>query len=349
MSTRSVDDPPSDIPFLSAFLERAARAPGLPALLEKRRGAWSRREWRDVVEEVDRLASGLTRLGVKRGDVVAIDGEINGRLLLVAAATAALGALIRSIPTRASREDRDRVVDDPSVAAVVGRGREVVAEWTQLSAQGRLIPIVFDHATAGSRAPAERVVTFERLRALAPPSGWRERLAALAAGPAPATVWIEETTDWIDGLDEILNTWVERGVTLALPELLAASDRDRRGIEPEAWLASADTLERAAERIRERLPAEGSLSSALVSSTLNGTGRFSGLVLRPRLRALFGLARLDRIEVHADGRRAPSAGANELFERLGAPPRIARKDAPASREGGVGERASLVAAEGAAS
>ena len=213
---------------------------------------------------------------------------------------------------------------------------------------GRRIPIVFDHATAGSRAPAEGVVTFEGLRALAPPSGWRERLLAPAAGPAPTTIWIEESTDWIDGLDEILNVWIDRGVTLALPELLAASDRDRREIEPEAWLASADAVERAAERIRERLPAEGSVSGALVSSVLNGTGRFSGLVLRPRLRALFGLARLDRIEVHADGRRAPSAGAHELFERLGAPPRIARDDVAASREGGVGQGAPLVAVEGAA-
>ncbi len=349
MSEINDDGVGRDAPYLRALLKRAARGPGSPAIEEKRRGGWARREWRDVVEEVDRLASGLATLGVKPGDVVAIDGEISGRILLVAAAASALGARIRSIPTRASRADRDSVVEDPAVSAVVGRGREVVAEWTQLSARGRRIPIVFDHATAGGRAPAEGVVTFDRLRALAPPSGWRDRLPAPTAGDAPVRVWIEESTDWVDGLDVILDSWVEDSIVLTLPELLAASDRDRREAEPEAWLASVDAIERAAGRIRERLPGRDASGGAWVASLLERTGGIAGKVLRPRLRALLGLARLDRIEVHADARLAPSAAASALFARLGAPPRVQRGGRASTRDGGVGGGLPFVAAEGAAS
>jgi hypothetical protein len=325
--TKTADRAEGDAPFLGALLKRAVLSSSSPALQEKRRGVWVLRQWRDVVEEVDRLAAGLAALGARPGATVAIDGEIGPRIVLAAAAASALGARLLSIPTRASRQERDRVMDDPSVALVIGRGREVVAEWVQIAASGRRIPIVFDHATAGGRAPADGVLTYDALRALAAPAGWRVALPSPPPRRAHPKLWIEESTDWTEGLEAILGVWVQGGFTLALPELLAASDRDRREIAPESWLASAETVERAAARIIERLPLEGTFSATLLGKALDSESRIGSAILRPRLRGLLGLGALDRIEVGGGDRLAPSPSAYKLFARLGAAPRAARSAA----------------------
>ena len=58
---------------LPQFLVRNAREhPGAPALREKDRGIWREWTWADYLAHVRAIALGLTRLGFRRGDKLAL-------------------------------------------------------------------------------------------------------------------------------------------------------------------------------------------------------------------------------------------------------------------------------------
>jgi len=57
------------------FFEQAARRGERPFLWTKSAGAWQPLRWREVADQVARLARGLRSLGVERGDRVALIAE----------------------------------------------------------------------------------------------------------------------------------------------------------------------------------------------------------------------------------------------------------------------------------
>jgi hypothetical protein len=207
---------------------------------------------------------------------------------------------------------------------VVGQGREVVAEWTAIAGRGRKVPIVFDHATAGGRSPAEGVVTYDGLRALGADAPFFEiEPNAVPAGTTTGKLWLEEATDWRHGLETLLADWVAEGWTLALPELLAAADRDRREAAPQRWLASVATLEQAVVRLRDRAPVGASWSARGLRRALAGQFDRGAPFLRGRLRRLLGLRHVSGIEIHAGEREVLSTETAAFFAWLGVPVKIA--------------------------
>ncbi|WP_119271813.1 AMP-binding protein [Taklimakanibacter deserti] len=282
--------------FADRLIATARRDPGAPALLHKKRGVWIVRRWGHVLDEIDRLAAGLKSLGLSPGGQVAVDGEITAQLFLVAAAIRAAGGAILSVPLSASAAELDRVLDDPSVDLVIGQGRDTVARWSEHNR--RRIPIVFDHTTPDSRPPADGIVTLANLRTLGEPARWSIGKVVPASGRSLPVTWFEESTDWFDGLDILLDHWVASGEPVGLPELLAAASRDRLELAPESWIASPARLEFNERAIRERLPERNSLAGRLVDGALRG-GRAPWFSLtRYRLRNRLGLGRLAYIDVH---------------------------------------------------
>lgn len=298
--------------FVDRLIATARRDPGEPALLHKKRGVWVLRRWGHVLDEIDRLASGLKHLGLSPGGQVAVDGEITAQLFLATAAIRAAGGRILSIPLSASAAELDRVLDDPSVDLVIGQGRDTVARWSERNK--RRIPIIFDHTTPDSRPPADGIVTLAHLRNVGEPARWSANMVVPANSRSLPATWFEETTDWADGLDILLDHWVTSGEPVALPELLAAASRDRLELAPRNWIASLARLEFNERAIRERLPERSSLAGRLVDGALRGARAPWFTLTRLRLRSRLGLKRLARIDVHAghEPGRAPA-----LFHQLG--------------------------------
>lgn len=300
--------------FADRLIATARRNAGSPALLHKRRGAWVMRRWSNVLAEIDRLAGGLRHLGHSAGGQVAVDGEITARLFLAGAAIRAVGGRILAVPLSASAEELDHVLDDPSVDLVIGQGRETVARWSEASRPRRSVPIVFDHATPDSRPPAAGIITLAALGTFGERAGWSKDLGAQPRGGALPVTWSEESTDWREGLDILLDHWVSSGEPIALPELLAAASRDRLELSPHNWIASRARLELNERLIRERLPARKSLAGWLVDGALRGASAPWFSATRIGLRNRLGLKRLKGIDVHLGHQpgRAPA-----LFHQLG--------------------------------
>ncbi len=64
-----------------------------PALRHKDMGIWQTWTWADLLREVRAIALGLSKLGIKRGDTVAIAGNNRPRLYESILAAQALGAI----------------------------------------------------------------------------------------------------------------------------------------------------------------------------------------------------------------------------------------------------------------
>jgi hypothetical protein len=298
--------------FVDRLIATVRRNAGAPALLHKERGRWVVRRWSDVLDEIDRLVTGLQHLGLSPGGQVAIDGEITAHLFLAGAAIRAEGGRILSVPVSASLQELDRVLDDPSVDLVIGQGRDTVARWSERNR--RRIPIIFDHATPDSRPPGEGIVTLATLKVLGEPAKWSKDTAAPSRSKSLPVTWFEESTDWVEGLDILLDHWVSSGEPVALPELLAAASRDRLELSPQSWIASLARLEFNERSIRERLPERNSAAGWLVDGALGGARLPWFSLTRTRLRSRLGLRRLAGIDVHPGHaqRRAPA-----LFRQLG--------------------------------
>lgn len=298
--------------FVDRLIATARRDRGSPALLHKTRGAWVVRRWGEALDEIDRLAAGIRHLGLSAQGKVAVDGEITADLILVGAAIRAAGGHILSVPLSASGEELDRVLDDSAVDLVIGQGRDTVARWSERNR--RQIPIIFDHATPDSRPPADGIVTLAALRTLGERKGWSKDVGVASRGRSLPVTWFEESTDWREGLDILLDHWLASGEPVAVPELLAAASRDRLELAPQNWIASLARLERNERLIRERLPERKSLAGRLVEGALHGSRAPWFSLTRWRLRNRLGLGRLQAIDVHPgrEPRRAPA-----LFHQFG--------------------------------
>jgi len=301
-------------PFAERLIAAARRDSAAPALLHKERGAWVLRRWSEVLEEIDRLAAGLKQLGLDPGDRVAVEGQVTARLFLAGAAIRAAGGRILAVHSSASGADRSALLAEPSLALVIAQGREALAEWSEAARAQRRVPIVFDHATPDSRPPAEGIVTLAALRSLGERERWSaDGAVALGTRPLPVT-WFEESTDWPEGLDVILDHWLSTGGAVALPELLAAAPRDRLELSPQNWIASRARLDAAERSVRDRLPERRTLAGQLVDGALQGSRLPWFAVTRRLLRHRLGLGRLSGIEVHAG---YEPGGLPALFRQLG--------------------------------
>lgn len=302
------------------LLELVGADPKGLALRHKVRGRWVAWDWRAAVGEIERVTAGLRELGVGAASTVVVSGEIGPHLLVVAVAAKVIGAKVVSAPRTPAVEAMRGILMEANVALVFTQGRGELAAWLKAS-PGTMRPrIVFDHVTADGHSPHPDVITYATMRALSGPPGWT-LAGTLSSRHARTreTVWIEETTDWRDGLDHVVAAWLAEGATLVFPEIIAAALRDRRQIRPRRWLASAGALAAAAEDMEARFPSRKSLAGRLVIRTTaaagrGGVARLAAALLRRRL----GLDRLRMIDVVGGAREtADDDRTGRLFRGLG--------------------------------
>jgi hypothetical protein len=292
-------------PLLDRLMQVAAARTHGAALQHKDRGRWLIWRWRGVVDEVDRIAAGLRKLGLTTDSTLAIAGEIRPHLVLATLAAKIIGARILSVPRGADRSVLGDILGGEDVSVVVTQGRGELANWLKAAVEtGARTRIVFDHVTADGHSPHPDVITFAALRALGGPSGWADELpAAVRRRSAAESIWIEETTEWSDGLETVVAAWLAQGAVLMFPEILVAAVRDRRQARPSRWIVSARQLAAASRDIDARCPDERNLTGRLIAHAISdagrgGGGRFVAALLRRRL-GLYGLTRIELFGAHA--------------------------------------------------
>ncbi len=139
------------------FLDQAARYGDDPFLWHKSGGEWRSRSWREVADDVSRLAAALAATGIRRGDRVVLVSENRPEWLIADYAIMAAGAItVPAYTTNTEADHRHILTDSGAVAAVVST--------TKLAAA--LLPAV---VTADA---CRLVIAFEPLR-VAQASGTR--------------------------------------------------------------------------------------------------------------------------------------------------------------------------------
>ncbi|HWV54320.1 AMP-binding protein [Pseudorhodoplanes sp.] len=122
-----------------------------PALRHKDMGIWQTWTWADLAREVRAIALGLSNLGVKRGDTVAIAGNNRPRLYESILAAQALGAIPVPVYADAVATEMAYVLHHADVAVAVVQDQEQVDKILSVQDQlPKLRQIVYDE-TRGLR------------------------------------------------------------------------------------------------------------------------------------------------------------------------------------------------------
>ena len=121
------------------------------ALRHKDMGIWQSWTWIDLLREVRAIALGLSKLGIKRGDTVAIAGNNRPRLYESILAAQALGAIPVPVYADAVATEIAYVLDHADVAVAVVQDQEQVDKILSVQEQlPKLRHIVYDE-TRGLR------------------------------------------------------------------------------------------------------------------------------------------------------------------------------------------------------
>ena len=178
----------------SLLAERARHAPDRVAYRAKKLGVYRERTWRQYAALVGRVADGLAKLGVARGERVAIIGDACEEWMLADLAAQALGAVTYGIYPTASAAETEYQLRDGEACIVIAENQEYVDKVLPIVDQlPRVRHIVVIDTRAMFAYRHERLSSFDTLleSGLADEGSAVARLEALAAqlsADAPAFI-----------------------------------------------------------------------------------------------------------------------------------------------------------------
>ena len=137
--------------FPKLLIRNARLYPDRPAYRHKDLGIWQVWTWKQVLEETRALALGLSRLGLKRGDTIAIIGSNRPRLYWSITAAQMLGAVPVPVYADAVADELAYVLDHADVRFAVVEDQEQVDKILSVAERlPRLEQVVYDE-TRGLR------------------------------------------------------------------------------------------------------------------------------------------------------------------------------------------------------
>lgn len=236
-------------------LQRWARErPTQIALRHRRLGIWKAWRWIDVQREVERVCDGLRQQGFAPGARLALSGAFEPSLLILALAARQLGGYSVVIDRDSRGEDLQRQLRLARPTFAFVQRRESVSHWLQCGLdEDWPLRLYSAQANAASRG-LWQVQSLSVLFVTEAPTAQRQGWAQVAED---AVVWVDEGTEWRDGLTHLFSRWLDGGEGLAFPETRESASRDRREIAPTALLLSAVRVESLAAEIEARLPLPG--------------------------------------------------------------------------------------------
>ena len=147
--TAARDGPPDTFPKL--LLEHARVRPDRPANREKDYGIWQSWSWAVVAAEVEALACGLSAMGFRRGDKLAIIGDNRPRLYWAIAATQALGGVPVPIYQDSIADEMAFVLGHAEVRFAVAEDQEQVDKLAEIKERCPLLEKVIFSDPRGMR------------------------------------------------------------------------------------------------------------------------------------------------------------------------------------------------------
>lgn len=108
------------------LMVHAQTRPARPAIREKSRGIWQTLTWGQLADEVVALASGLSALGLQRGDHVGLLGENRPRLFVAMAAVQWLGGVVVPLFADTTADEVAVPMRDADVRLVFAENQEQV-------------------------------------------------------------------------------------------------------------------------------------------------------------------------------------------------------------------------------
>ena len=306
-----------------ALLLQAETRGSAIALRYKRLGIWHVRSWRELAQDVSRLAAALHQRGFSRGDDLLIVSQARSEALLLALAAQWLGGSVtlldpeldnrpllnRLKPAFVLAETLDAVqqvrsTDTPprvllyldwrGLNTAEDRGLSAYAELSVGVTADAPAPVSDSAATAfifhsanGQPQCLSHGQLLDGARKLVARESLSSSEEALAARVFAASGQARY----------LLAPWLSAGFCLNFPEALATRDTDRRELGPTLVLGTRESYARLEFRARERLPLPGTLSHRLyrwamvpeVSIVRRWLGHW--LIRRPLLDVL-GMSRL---------------------------------------------------------
>jgi long-chain acyl-CoA synthetase len=164
--------------------ERARQAPGAVAFRAKKLGIYRERTWRQYAALVGRTAGGLAKLGLVRGERVAIIGDACEEWMLADLAAQAIGAVTYGIYPTASVAETEYQLRDGGASIVVAEDQEYVDKVLPvIDRLPRVRHIVVIDTRALFAYQHEKLVTFDGLLE----SGGAEEEAAIVRLESLAT------------------------------------------------------------------------------------------------------------------------------------------------------------------
>src|SRR5438046_193285 len=155
--------PPNTFPKL--LLEHARVRPQRPANREKDYGIWQSWSWAEVAAEVEALACGLSAMGFRRGDKLAIIGDNRPRLYWAIAATQALGGVPVPIYQDSIAEEMAFVLDHAEVRFAIAEDQEQVGKLLAIQERCPGLETVIFSDPRGLRHYAQRYLhAYDRVR-----------------------------------------------------------------------------------------------------------------------------------------------------------------------------------------
>jgi long-chain acyl-CoA synthetase len=156
-----------------------------PAFRLKDLGIWQTWTWAQVLEEVRAFAIGLSILGVRRGDTIAIVGDNRPRLYWSMMAAQSLGAIPVPMYQDAVAEELAYVLAHSEAKLAVAQNQEQVDKLLSIAAQAPLLHrIVYDEQRGLRDYEPGRILSFESAAA--------QGRAALNNDPNRAGAWLAD-------------------------------------------------------------------------------------------------------------------------------------------------------------
>jgi long-chain acyl-CoA synthetase len=131
--------------FPKLLLRNAEYLADRPAMREKEFGIWQTWTWSEVLDEVRAFALGLKKMGLKRGDSIAIIGDNRPRLYWTFLAAQSLGAVPVPVYQDAVADEMVYVLKHAKVSFVMAENQEQVDKILTVSDKVKAIKeIIFD-------------------------------------------------------------------------------------------------------------------------------------------------------------------------------------------------------------
>src|SRR6516164_9054557 len=113
-----------------------------PAIREKDLGIWQTHTWAGALAEVRSLAAGLHRLGLRRGETLAIVGDNRPRLYWAMDAAQALGAIPVPLYQDAVAEEMAFVLSNAEVRIAIVEAQEQVDKLLEVKARCPALEVI---------------------------------------------------------------------------------------------------------------------------------------------------------------------------------------------------------------